>query len=539
MNSELNFYVFRDGRRSVPGDRVLLEMRASLSGAGDESGWIDALLRCGELECALEDAGCGEAATLAAISDKCAAAVVNGRFQSKPELLRGLPERVPGELQVSTPECFAYYALHPLHYADVIEQFGDVRDAVVIGIRSIGTTLSAVTAAALRGQGARVERFTVRPEGHPFDREVRWTSLQSRVVREGTERGAVFVVVDEGPGLSGSSFLSVAEALGSAGVREEQIVIVPSHAPDTSVLRAPDAARRWAKFRCVPIARGRHPQGEWIGAGEWRCKFLNEGDWPGTWTTMERAKFLSADERVFWKFEGLGPYGARAGEQARALAVAGFGAPVVGDENGFLGYECQRGHSVRRDELDLGLLKRIAAYCAFRAEQFACEVSAAQREDLTTMLRVNFEREFGAQVPESFASLEVVRPTICDAKMAPHEWFRSEEGRLRKLDATSHGDDHFFPGPCDVAWDLAGALVEWEMEPPACDALLREYESLTGDDATTRLESYRLAYAVFRFAWSRMASAGMKGRPDEERLLRDYQRYRSCVERMVAASAHR
>ena len=32
-----------------------------------------------------------------------------------------------------------------------------------------------------------------------------------------------------------------------------------------------------------------------------------------------------------------------------------------------------------------------------------------------------------------------------------------------KVDAAAHGDDHGFPGPVDVAWDLAGAVVEWEL----------------------------------------------------------------------------
>ena len=42
--------------------------------------------------------------------------------------------------------------------------------------------------------------------------------------------------------------------------------------------------------------------------------------------------------------------------------------------------------------------------------------------------------------------------------LAPHEWLRLDDGNVRKTDAIAHGDDHLFPGPTDIAWDLAGAI---------------------------------------------------------------------------------
>ncbi len=119
--------------------------------------------------------------------------------------------------------------------------------------------------------------------------------------------------------------------------------------------------------------------------------------------------------------------------------------------------------------------------------------------------------------------------------MSPHEWLITEDGRFLKLDAVSHGDDHFFPGPCDVAWDLAGAIVEWEMDAATRDTFLLRYESLSGDDTSGRIANYLRAYAVFRFAWSKMAAAGMKGTPEESRLMQDYRKYRAYAERAVSA----
>ncbi len=52
----------------------------------------------------------------------------------------------------------------------------------VIGIRSIGTTLSAVVAAAVRRQGKNAGRITVRPHGHPYNRELRFSDAELEFV---------------------------------------------------------------------------------------------------------------------------------------------------------------------------------------------------------------------------------------------------------------------------------------------------------------------------------------------------------------------
>ena len=84
----------------------------------------------------------------------------------------------------------------------------------MIGIRSIGTTLSAVTTAALNAT-----RAPGREDHSPADR----ASLCARTsvfsqdrnagLRNNSRDAADFLVVDEGPGRSGSTFLSVVEAL--------------------------------------------------------------------------------------------------------------------------------------------------------------------------------------------------------------------------------------------------------------------------------------------------------------------------------------
>src|SRR5207245_1910091 len=112
------------------------------------------------------------------------------------------------------------------------------RQAAVIGIRNIGTTLSAVATAAIISNGHRGERITVRPEGDPYNRALLFTAQQSDWIKKLKEVSALFLVVDEGPGRSGSTFLSVAEALVSSGIPAENIVLVGSREPDLNAIGA-------------------------------------------------------------------------------------------------------------------------------------------------------------------------------------------------------------------------------------------------------------------------------------------------------------
>src|SRR3712207_1742245 len=72
-------------------------------------------------------------------------------------------------IRVKRPEGYAFYALYPEAYFEAAAALGLRRRKIqIIGIRSIGTGLAAMVAAAL-GAPAPV---TVRPVGHPFRREL-------------------------------------------------------------------------------------------------------------------------------------------------------------------------------------------------------------------------------------------------------------------------------------------------------------------------------------------------------------------------------
>ena len=83
------------------------------------------------------------------------------------------------QIAFSSPEGFTYYALHPLDFAQITSRISEEPKAcALVGIRSIGTTLSAMCAAGLRSAGRPVSRITVRPTGHPYARRTEFSSPQ-------------------------------------------------------------------------------------------------------------------------------------------------------------------------------------------------------------------------------------------------------------------------------------------------------------------------------------------------------------------------
>jgi hypothetical protein len=210
----LNLLVFREARRRVRGEDLKQKLRDQVAAAGkafSQDAVLSALLTAGELECGVADAGCSSAVS-ENFTDHLAEALVGFKAPSQPDLLRLVSAcSVPQEISISVPEGFAYYALHPLAYSDVVTKLTDIGDRVaVLGIRSAGSTLSAMVAAGLRKHGKSASRITVRPQGHPYNRELRLSREQQEFVARARAENADFLVVDEGPGLSGSSFLSVA-----------------------------------------------------------------------------------------------------------------------------------------------------------------------------------------------------------------------------------------------------------------------------------------------------------------------------------------
>jgi hypothetical protein len=219
-------------------------------------------------------------------------------------------------------------------------------------------------------------------------------------------------------------------------------------------------------------------------------------------------------------------------ERARKLHELGFGPDCGTPEFGFGIYPLAQGRILQRDDLSRDLLSHMARYCAVRGREFPATDGHAAHSKMEEMARFNFQEEFGDSLPPldlPDGALASRSPIISDARMQPHEWFCTDDGRVLKLDGAEHGDDHFFPGPTDIAWDLAGAIVEWKLSPEATDTLVREYRRVSGDRVEQRVPAFVAAYASFRMGYCKMAAEAVRGSGEEHRLLRAYERYRDYL----------
>jgi hypothetical protein len=547
--SGLNLLVFRGDRRRASGKELKASLTLQLKqlcSHFSQRDLLGALLRAGEIECGVADAYPEAVNCCERFTDQIAGSLLAGEgaeslntdsqkfyfhslgLDSLVNAARGLPALE--QLSISTPEGFAYYALHPLAYADAIRRIPACDRLLVVGIRSIGTTLSAVAAAAARAHGIVAERITVRPQGHPYNRTLEFTAEQIAVISRAVSCGASFAVVDEGPGLSGSSFLAVEEALEHAGAPTGKIILVSAHEPNVDMLCAENAARRWQRFRCIPVggeARRPTEAADFIGGGQWRSRvYPSESEWPAAWTSFERLKYLSSTEqgepRLF-KFAGLGHYGDAVLEREKKVAAAGFGSMPREESDGFVSYPMINGRTLFPSDLSAEILAELAEYCAFRQRAFTAELS--ELTALQQMADHNL-RELGLELP---VELRLECPVIADGRMQPHEWLLTREGELLKTDSGSHGDDHFFPGPTEIAWDLAGAIVEWQMNEQQTAEFLNLYHRASGDDASARIDGFIKAYTVFRLAYCLMAANAMDGSDEQPRLQQAADVYRKLL----------
>jgi hypothetical protein len=418
---------------------------------------------------------------------------------------------LPPEIEVSVPEGFAYYALDPELYRIAARRFvEDVhpQSVAVIGIRSIGTTLGAIVEAEFRSLGLTTRFATVRPRGHPFHRTV---CVDYDLAHPWLGWSGHFAIVDEGPGLSGSSFASVAEFLGTLGIRDDRIVFLPGWNADGSTFNSEDARRRWQRHRRYTAGfeeLNLFNDAVDLSAGKWRDL---RGVWPPVQALHERRKYLRGNR--LYKFAGYGRYGREKLE--RAARLAGFVPPALGLEEGFLVTQWVDGRAVR---VTRPFIEHMAKYLAHIAREFATGEPAGTAT-LARMIEVNTGRLWTGPIPES-------RAVALDARMFPHEWLETAGGYV-KTDALDHYDDHFFPGPQDIAWDLAGCAVEFGAGPELVESYTRE----SGDrGAAARLPFYRAAYLAFRLGYCDMAAQALDpADPDAERFRNARERYDTLI----------
>jgi hypothetical protein len=465
---------------------------------------------------------------------------------------------LPKEVTIKTPEGYAFYAVFPRLYAmaarPVVDQ--DSPTMTVIGLRSIGTSLAAVVAYVA---GVHSPPISVRPQGHPFDRHLQLgDAMAARMLEQSNGR---YAVVDEGPGLSGSSFLAVANWLIDHGVHEEQLDLFPSHGNEPGRQVSAANIARWRRVRRhyvdfvdvqpdvidglaknLPVP---HQTTGWkdISAGEWRSRvFASNLHWPPAHVQQERRKFLLVYNGTTYlaKFAGLGRYGRDALERGKRLSSEGLIPPVHSLRNGFLLQDWLDDARPLLEPQSLNandrtaLLEQVARYLEFEANQLPATRAGMSPQNLWKMARFNLSAHFGSEFEGALNEWErclesmsnSARPVNTDNKMQPWEWLQLPEGSWLKADALDHHADHQCIGPQDIAWDVAGAVCELNLDDEEAGRLR---ERLSWHSLVCRsLEAtilYEVCYLAFQLGYCTLAARSLAHLANEEKRVaqrRDY-----------------
>lgn len=481
---------------------------------------------------------------------------------------------LPATIEVSIPEGYAFYGLYPETYLcaaeDALRTTGE-GPWKVIGIRSIGTGLAAAVAAVA---GEEAPMASVRPQGHPFSRTV---ALGHELQQELLAEGGVpprYAVVDEGPGLSGSSFGCVADWLEDRGVAPEAISFFPSHrgglgpyAGERHRVRWEGARRNVVEFESAFTSpQARWPLEDWVkdltgdpeapledlSAGRWRERlFPDRALWPAADVQGERRKYLLAAGGRRWllKFAGLGRYGREKLALAQALGSARLIPPVTALRHGFLvgpWLEEARPLPLAPEVDRRALLDAMASYLAFRTARFpaAPEERGATPLELFEMLVHNTRRALGpdAEVAQDWrgrlaeiARLE--RPVLTDNKMHAWEWLVTPEGKILKADALDHHRGNDLVGPQDIAWDLVGAAIELDLDEDGLERLADAVARRSGTPRAERaqLDFYMMAYLAFQTGRHALAAEALEATaPAEAAGMRsEVERYSGRLRRVI------
>lgn len=495
------------------------------------------------------------------------------------------------DVEVRTPEGFAWYALYPDGYAGIASDWlvrHRCRRVLIIGLRSIGTTLAAVVAAVLERAGVTVHVACVRPRGHPFAR--RCALPPTALLALPVDR---CLVVDEGPGLSGSSMAAVAEALSGAGVERSTIDFLAGHGNGPGQ-KGDAAVHDWwtpqrvlhRGFAQVEIAGRTLPHrlydmaGDMLGEAPRTVEDLGGGAWRGVaaagersrrplaMARLERPKLLArtpSGSGVLLRFAGIAwrrPTASSAGaarclaeheqDATRHMAERGLTVPAAEARHGWLAVPWIEGRRLGSRDLDAAMLDRLAEVVACAAgPPLDTATAAASIDRIGHMLATNAHLMLGRNSADivsagterlavHLAAVSAGWPRHGDGRCAPWEWIRRSDGVVLKTDCGGHDQDHTVVGAQPVAWDLAGAAVEWRLDDVGRAALAaRVAERLPLDPAPERgcLAWWCAAYAALRAAMTDLARAEAVEPCERALLARAGLAYRARLARAVAELA--
>ncbi len=422
------------------------------------------------------------------------------------------------------PSSFRSFDQRPADVDEMVDRFTSLcpdwrTPVLVVGVRTSGSYLGPLAAAALRRRGYRdVQCSTIRPGTTAGERE---RALVKRAAREGHP-----VVVLDDPPASGRSVHRVAQSLEYAGVRSEQITLMLALQGEAAELPPslrsyPAVVLPWSEWHVHKLLEPAHVAAEltaMLGTSGLQVRGVRRCDSSsGSGRTHVRAFFVAevADARggpsrtleVAVEGAGIGFFGRHVLTVAKALGPTV--PPVYGFSDGLVYRAWVHGPTARQTMTESSVYRQIAAYAARRHEMLGVardrSLSLAGNQPVWEVASSILASPLGRVAtplrpflvdPLVRRMLSVSRPSIIDGRMEPEYWHRDDRAELVKVHFADGAFSNLDLSSYDSVFDLAGAAAELSAEgggAGAAQVLRRRYEEYTG----TRVDHERwLAYQL-------------------------------------------
>ncbi len=399
------------------------------------------------------------------------------------------------------------------------------RPVLVVGLRTAGSYFAPLLRAFLESEGfSDVVSVTMRPKHGLSGRE-------STHIRQAARRGALALVVDE-PVFSATTVAKGLDCLLKAGFEIENIwALFPVH-PCRRNWKAGTAGsalerirvltlepEEWHKHRLLEAGAVRGVLAEYFtdrsGASELPIVEEADREFAGAAESHSEPGFHRRLKRAY-SVRLSGP-----GKRAQHLLVVaksvGWGwlsyhaflagqrlAPQVpwmfGLREGILYTEGRPGAGAQAGEARAGMLDTLASYLALRTHALRLKEDPAPdlarhgrhrgMDELASVLSGAYGWKVAAvlkrpRIARQLAALGCEAPILTDAKMRPAEWLDGG-GRRVKIDFEHHGMGKHQLNVTDPAYDLADAILQWELAEDEERELIRRYTAETADTAVVR-----------------------------------------------------
>jgi hydroxymethylpyrimidine pyrophosphatase-like HAD family hydrolase len=453
-----------------------------------------------------------------------------------------LARRLPSHLlarRARVPSAFHSQSLTPIDSLTLARKFVAAfpdrqRRILVLGLRTAGSYFAPLVCAHLKSEGYReVDCVTMRP--------TTGISLwEGRAIKRSARSNALVAIVDE-PMTSGKTVIQAVRYLHQAGFESHDIVaLVPNHparrgwtwpnnmnffqATQITILLLESA--EWHRRRLLqPEAVERRLQEYFLRRGYRSATLESTPEWESNLDKLKSLEIQKGHIRfkglyqvrlerddgkvetryVLAKSTGCGWLGYHAFLQGHRLSS--YIPPMLGLRDGILYTEWLSEEDQLATEFPNRnrLIDTLGSYVAARVRSLSLGADLdlnAQEESIGLGLLADplsraYQNKITAALKRGRLRERLMRsggpcPTLIDGRMQPGEWIRGSEGLL-KTDFEHHGLGKPHLNATDPAYDLAEAILCWDLSAEEESHLLARYVEKCGDASVyQRLFLYKL-----------------------------------------------